>query len=650
MHRPRAAAHSPLPSTPSRAPRALRAAGRLALGALLASSAAAQFVTYSEAISLGNDDLAITPDGRYLVTRDASLVGTTTVVDLATGAVVFEREAVPPVTYGVGAPCVDAVEATNTRAVSLAMAVAVIDLTGPAPTLLAEHDLGETPRDVSITPDGRFALVRGGTPPEGGVHVIDLATGALVVDRVAGIQDYFLTGNDLCDADDAHGIALSYDLFSNSTQVHVVEFDGPGGGPSIVFESIGLPGLEGRPLDVAISPNGAWAGVRSETEMAIVRLDGVNSGYQRRENVFAAPIAPVGDILFDSVVMTDDALVTVSPASPLNSGGFVDVLGVGGERWSVVDRGLPHDIAVTPDQRFVLVNTDLSLDLIDLDARPVGGGVFAPADAAPFAASDRGLLAGLDSVVCTDDAVVAFDPLPGGTRGRAFALQRGAAPRMRLGLSTDLVGRPIDLAITPDGAFATWVTQSEVQVADLRTRTVRLREFPASGGGWPWGDGAAAHPLHLGVGGIALQNAPFGWALAIDLVSREREVCVPGPNGAGRTGRTFALGSTRVAEGDLMLHAVDVPAQEFGLFVYGDALVAPAPGSTFLCVGGQTDRTSVVSTGPTGAVELALDLGATPAPGAGFVAGSTWLFQFLHRDAAAPSGVSTASAVGLLLE
>lgn len=634
--------------------RALVTPGLLALAvplaALVAPDAAAQFVTYAEDLSLGNDDLAITPDGRYLVTRDASLYGKTTVVELATGAVAFEYMAPTVSPYGSGAPCVDAVEVTNARAVSLATTVAVIDLTGPTPTLLAEHLLGETPRDVSITPDGRFGLVRGGILPDGGVHVIELATGALVVDRPADVQSFALTGNDLCDADDDHGVALSFDSATGSTHVHVIEFDGAGGAPAIVFESIGQPGLEGRPLDVAISPNGAWAGVRSETEMAIVRLDGANSGFQRRETAFAAPVAPVGDILFDSVVMTDDALVTVSPASPLNSGGFVDILGVGGQRWSVVDRGLPHDLALTPDQRLVLLNTDLGLDLIDLDARPTLGGAFAPADSAPFAASARGLLAGLDSVVCRDDGAISLAPSAAGTRARAFAIDRSGAPRLRLALTVDLSGRPLDLALTPDGAFAAWVTQAEFQVADLRTRTVRLREFAPIIGGWPWGDGAAAHPLHLGVGGIGQVNASFGWARAVDLVSREREVCLPGPNGSGRVGRTFALGSTRVAEGDLTLHAVGVPAQELGLFVYGDALVAPSPGGAYLCVGGQSDRTSVVLTSPAGAAELALDLGTTTAPGAGFAAGSTWLFQFIHRDMGVSAGVATASAIGLLLQ
>lgn len=638
----------PNPAATMRDRLALALVATLALG----PAASAQFVTYEDSSSLGIDDLAITPDGRFLVSRDGGAGTETSVVDLTTGTRVYTHMAVAPMGRRVG-PCVDAVAASNERAVSIGATAVVIDLTQSPPVLLAEHDLGETPRDVEITPDGRFALVRGGILPAGGIFVLELATGAVVFSAAEEAQNYLSTGNDLCAVTDDHGVALAYDPVQDRTHVHVMEF-GAAGGPGRVFRTIGPQGLSGLPMDVDISEDGLWAGVRSSGELALLRLDGTATALSRRTGTFSRPIAPFGTYTYDSVWMVGDMAVTVSLRDPIPAGGILDAIDSAGSTWSADLPGVPHDAALFLDGSRLAVNTEFGLGVYDIAGRPPGGGTFPELASESHTSAQYGLLAGLDSVEGQGRWIQTMVPtFSGGTRIRVRRLATFPSP---VGLETDLdlemVGRPIDLAVDPSGTFAAWATSEEFLVADLRTMTVRLRKSVATFGlaGWPWGDGAALHPLHAGLSGVAGINSLDGWLRTVDLVSRESIACDGGSGAFVPTGTCFALGSTRLAAADLRLEATGVAPDQFGAFFYGDA-VDPNPSSgALLCVSGATDFLPVLVTGAAGTAGIDVDLGGVPAPGSGFLAGSTWAFQFVYREPSSPAGAASTSASVLLLQ
>jgi len=115
--------------------------------------------------------------------------------------------------------------------------------------------------------------------------------------------------------------------------------------------------------------------------------------------------------------------------------------------------------------------------------------------------------------------------------------------------------------------------------------------------------------------------------------------CAAVPNSTGQPGALVALGSDRLRDDDLTLRATDLPPNQFGIFVVGDAQasIPMAGGAGTLCLGGAIGRyqAEVFDSGSGGSAELAVDPARIPAPNA-FVAaaaGETWNFQCWHRDA-----------------
>ena len=166
---------------------------------------------------------------------------------------------------------------------------------------------------------------------------------------------------------------------------------------------------------------------------------------------------------------------------------------------------------------------------------------------------------------------------------------------------------------------------------------------------WPWSDGAAVHPQQMIVGGIATVNA-IGWADAVDLVSRENLSCNSLPNSTGSTGDLFALGSTRIAENDLILNARFVPSGAIGAFFLGSGTNQLPLGGGILCVGGTILRLPVVIASAEGVVSFPLDLNNLPPAGAGIVVGSTWFAQFAHRELPSAGNFNYTNASSLLFE
>ena len=118
--------------------------------------------------------------------------------------------------------------------------------------------------------------------------------------------------------------------------------------------------------------------------------------------------------------------------------------------------------------------------------------------------------------------------------------------------------------------------------------------------------------------------------------------CSPAVNStAGIPGRILAIGSPVASDNNLTLRAVDLPQNQFGIFITSQtAGFIPTPGNSQgnLCVIGNIGRYNDVgqlqNSGPTGVFELMLDLAQTPtAMGNVMVlAGQTWNFQAWFRD------------------
>jgi len=192
----------------------------------------------------------------------------------------------------------------------------------------------------------------------------------------------------------------------------------------------------------------------------------------------------------------------------------------------------------------------------------------------------------------------------------------------------------------PAGGFV-WTSQSGVRGIDsvVASRGYNLPpqyvlDTPLAvdvDGGWISGIGSDFTP---NTGGF------IAWRLNLEAVGGT--YCSPGvPNQTGASARIRASGSATTSTNALVLHADRLPLNSFLFFLTSrnTALIPHPPNSVgVLCLGGAIGRYvgpgQIHPTGASGAVELALDLAATPTP-MGLVpvaAGETWHFQGWYRD------------------
>ncbi|MCK6445441.1 MAG: agmatine deiminase family protein [Planctomycetes bacterium] len=109
--------------------------------------------------------------------------------------------------------------------------------------------------------------------------------------------------------------------------------------------------------------------------------------------------------------------------------------------------------------------------------------------------------------------------------------------------------------------------------------------------------------------------------------------CTSGAHGA-RIGTT---GSASVAANDLVLHALSVPKNVFGIFFYGDQQKQLPFGNGTLCVGATVALARLGppdNAGVAGELVHALDVTSPPTPSALITPGSSWNFQAWFRDGA----------------
>ena len=130
--------------------------------------------------------------------------------------------------------------------------------------------------------------------------------------------------------------------------------------------------------------------------------------------------------------------------------------------------------------------------------------------------------------------------------------------------------------------------------------------------------------------------------------------CVSLPNSTGQVGTVRAQGcGASLTNGAVELVAEDLPANQAGFFLMSAQPAATPIGAGVLCIGApflrMYDQGGIVpSTGPAGRARRVFGLAPLPA-GFQVAAGSTWFFQFVHRDSGLPSGVGfqLTSAVGV---
>lgn len=145
-----------------------------------------------------------------------------------------------------------------------------------------------------------------------------------------------------------------------------------------------------------------------------------------------------------------------------------------------------------------------------------------------------------------------------------------------------------------------------------------------------------------------LRNALPAFALAGSLLGSTASAqigtifCAGQPNSTGSASVMSASGSTDVLQNNVTLTVDGLPANQFGLFITSQTpILAPNPGGSNgdLCIGGSLGRiTTLVNSGTTGDVSLALDLTGIPNSNALYAVtpGDTVYFQLWHRDTAGP--------------
>ncbi len=630
----------------------------------LAATAVGQTSLFSSTSPLAIDDVEITPDQRYAVLRQNRSDGYALVYDLTSGQIAGSPS--------VGAfsdfcgEALDAVAVTNTRAVVLGGSrCAILDLTAVGTPVIAEPHVGYRPNDVAITPDGTIAVVRGGNSDSfvtGGTFLFDLATGAQIgfSAGAAPLYDYF--GNsipysfntDSVAVTNRHAVTLSLSSaqLTAPARTRVTIWDlHPVGGSPVVIAQTGIPGLadlRGAPHDVAITPDGTRAVVRSEQGLAVWTLSGSTATRTVAGGLVGDP-GPFLDTAVDSVEVTNDLVVTLANVTDAQNPGprtQVEVVDWTGTHWSGRIEGRPHDLAVTPDGTLALVRTGAGVALFRLtNLQP--GGVLDPVDwfAAPSATD--GYQSGLDSVAVSDDFGVTLTQASNLTDTRAWfwSLARGRLEQVSSTLIPNT--RPTDVLITPDARRAIVTGNSTISVFHLGTGGKSFEQRLAlPNANYQWCDGATASlDRAVGIGQSGPQN---GWLTLLDTAPFSTRYCTSNPNSSGRNASILALGDASVAHNSLKLCVDGAPRAARGRFVYGPTQVQLPFGDGVQCVGGMVFGMRFLVTNVAGSAFAPVDFAGQQNPAGIVLPGSTWHYQFVFTDQASPGfGVNSSDALSI---
>ncbi|MBK7644898.1 MAG: hypothetical protein IPJ19_17960 [Planctomycetes bacterium] len=627
--------------------------------AALASPGQAQTLMHTNNGLLALDDVEITPDQHYAVVRQNRDDQFARVYDLTTGTLAASPAS--SAADGVLGECVDAVAVTNTRAIVLGNRAQILDLTNLASPLLSSTLVGYHPRDVAITPDGMFACVRGGASLGsfvGGQYIFALATGAQVgfhpgePTPYPPVSTYSFEVDDVV-ASNEHAVMTSFISMGSSTprtRVAIWELHpGGGGAPVVAFETSttgGISDLNGAPYDLAITPDGTKAVVRSELEVGLFDLT-VSPPALLWKQAPAGNPGTYHEEALDAVEVTNDRIVILSrvQGSGANSGAQVDVFEMSGVDHHDVIRGSPHDLALTPNGQRALVRTSKGVFLYDL--ANVSGSNLVVLDQALAASSSIQYFGGLDSVALTDRFAVTLSRAANHVDMQVYFWDLSGAGLLPLAVRTVTNTRPIDLAITPDATKVAVTGNSNVTVFDLATAVPTFTQYPCSTTAYyPWCDGVAVGNDR--VVATCQWGPQNGWISIVNIDAFAPNYCVGAPNSVGAGARISAAGTQSIAANNLKLFVADAPAQVPALFYYGPSTAQVPFGNGFQCVGGTLHGLAVLGTNQVGAGWQAVDYNALP-PGGQITVGSTWNFQCKYRDdAAGGAHLNTSDALSIV--
>ncbi len=444
-------------------------------------------------------------------------------------------------------------------------------------------------------------------------------------------------------ATDDHAVLTDFDLGSTAGVTIVELAPSTGGGPRVVYQSPPNERLGGRPHDLATSRDGQWCGVRSDDEVALYRLDGLNSRLVWKRTPSLA-VNPFDDSALDSIVLTDDWVFTFGrSAAPI---GFtvLEAYDHAGGRATANPVGDPHDLELTPDEARLVLRTSGLFGVVNVSNVQVGPGL--PLLQIDVPSVVTGFGAGLDSVATSNTHAAAMFVRPNGPIGRTFRID-GSFPVAEN--TMQLIAGPIDVAFTPDGTRAPFSTLRGVQVFDLRVRTTTLVEQPiASGGWWPWCDGLAVRDSHAVAFGVGQTHGTAGWTTVLDLFDEPTPLCASGANSTGAQGVLVATGSSRPTVNDLTLWARDLPPSVVAFLAFGSAGMPFRYGEGALCLAGPVvGRYVTGAVSANGTLRIDFDQGAVSTGPGTFLAGTTWLFQLVHRDPGALTGFNATNGVSV---
>lgn len=624
----------------------------------LAPQGRAQTLMHTDNSLLALDDVEITPDQHYAVVRQNRYDQFARVYDLTTGTLAASPAADP--NDSLLGECVDAVAVTNTRAIVLGNRAQILDLTNLANPVLTATRVGFHPRDVAITPDGTLACVRGGASQfgfVGGQYLFDLATGAQVGFHAGEPTPYPPGAGYSFEVDDVavtneHAVMTSYiGGTTPKTRVTIWELHPVGGGsPIVAFETTvsgTSPDQTGAPYDLAITPDGTKAVVRSELALGLYDLSVSPPALLWQQ-------APAGNPGFfheealDAVEVTNDRILTLSRFwNPLGgTGAQVDVFEMNGTDHHEYLRGSPHDLAITPNGQRAVVRTSKGVVLYDLVNLPVGPRLTAMwKEAAP--SSSIQYFGGLDSVALTDRFAVTLSRAPNHVDMQAHFWEISGSTLVHLAMRTITNTRPIDLAITPDGSKVAVTGNSNVTVYELATGAELFTHYPCpTNAYYPWCDGVAVSNDR--VVATCQWGDQNGWITIVDIAAFASNYCVGAPNSVGPGARISAAGTQSISANDLNLFVRDAPPEVPAMFYYGASTTQTPFGNGFQCIGGSLHRTVPLHLNAAGAGGLGVDYSLLP-PGGQITPGSTWYFQCEYRDVAAGGAqVNTSDALSIV--
>lgn len=122
--------------------------------------------------------------------------------------------------------------------------------------------------------------------------------------------------------------------------------------------------------------------------------------------------------------------------------------------------------------------------------------------------------------------------------------------------------------------------------------------------------------------------------------------CTALPNTTGMPAVMTFSGSVSVASNDLVLTAARCPANQFGLFFFGDAQNAAPSGDGTFCVGGSLVRYGAVQVDGAGFANQPVDVNSLPNGLPPFLPGETTNFSFWFRDTS-PGGWNFADGLSV---